>query len=90
MALAGDAGFTPNIGFVTEDYVTTLKLVAERLGAALLPRMAIDASPDVAGVVTAPTRPQSYREIFLALPSDPAPAAMVFAELLTGGVAAST
>ena len=71
VALAGDAGFTPNIGFVTEDYVTTLKLVAERLGAALLPRMAIDASPDVAGVVTAPTRPQSYREIFLALAERP-------------------
>ncbi len=89
VALAGDAGFTPNIGFVTEDYVTTLKLVAERLGAALLPRMAIDASPDVAGVVTAPTRPQSYREIFLALPSDPAPAAVAFAELLTGNAHAS-
>lgn len=87
VALAADAGFAPNIGFVTEDYVTTLKLVAEKLGVALLPRMAIDSSPTVAGVVTAPTRPQSYREIFLALPSEPAPAAVAFAELLTGGVA---
>lgn len=83
VALADDAGFAPDIGFVTEDYVTVLKLVAERLGVALLPRMAIDASPDVPGVITAPTRPQSHREVFLTMPQDAAPAAVAFAELLS-------
>lgn len=85
VALAAEAGFSPHIAFVTEDYVTTLKLVAEGLGAALLPSMAVGASPEVAGVVTSPTKPASHREIFVTLPAQPAPAATAFAELLTGG-----
>jgi len=83
VALAADAGFVPQIAFVTEDYVITLKLVAEGLGAALLPSMAVGASPEVAGVITAPTKPASHREVFVTLPSQPAPAATAFAELLT-------
>lgn len=83
VALAGDAGFTPEIAFLSEDYVTVLKLVAEGLGVAILPRMAIDASPHVPGTVTVRTRPRSHREVFLALPPQPAPAARTFASLLT-------
>ncbi|MGC4175509.1 LysR family transcriptional regulator [Demequina sp.] len=82
VALANDAGFTPEIAFLTEDYVTVLKLVAEHLGVAILPRMAIEASPQVAGTVTVRTKPRSHRDVFLALPPQPAPAALTFAGLL--------
>jgi len=79
---AGDAGFTPAIAFMTEDYVTVQRLVAEGLGVALLPRMALDASPIIAGIVTAPTFPATFRDIFVSTASDPAPAAAAFADLL--------
>jgi len=82
VALANEAGFDPDIAFLTEDYVTVLKLVAEGLGVAILPRMALDASPHVAGSVTVRTKPRSYRDVFLALPPQPAPAARTFARLL--------
>ena len=82
VALASDAGFTPEIAFLTEDYVTVLKLVAEQLGVAILPRMALDASPHVPGTVTVRTKPRSHREVFLALPPQPSPAARTFAGLL--------
>lgn len=81
-ACAAGAGFTPDIAFVTEDYVTVQRLVAEGLGVALLPRMALAASPEVPGIVTLPTEPRTYREVFLALPRDPVPAAREFAALL--------
>ena len=81
-AHADDAGFTPTIAFITEHYVTVQRLVAEGLGVALLPRMALDASPDVAGIVTAPTSPATFRDIFVSTAVDPAPAAAAFAELL--------
>ncbi|GMA35906.1 LysR substrate-binding domain-containing protein [Demequina litorisediminis] len=81
-ALAHAGDFVPQIAFQTEDYVTVQRLVAEGLGVALLPRMALAASPDVAGIVTAPTSPTSYREVFLALPRDASAAATAFAALL--------
>jgi len=81
---AAAAGFTPEIAFVTEDYVTVQKLVAERLGVALLPAMAVGASPAVPGIVTSPTKPASYREVFVSVPHDAAPAARAFAALLMG------
>lgn len=44
------AGFAPDVRHSTDDYVITQSLVAQRLGAALLPRMALDSyrRPDVA------------------------------------------
>lgn len=81
---AADAGFSPDVAFVTEDYVTVQKLVAERLGVALLPSMAVGASPAVAGIVTLPTKPASFRDVFVSLPVDAAPAAQAFAALLVG------
>jgi len=84
VAEAAAAGFSPEIAFVTEDYVTTQRLIAERLGVALLPRMALDASPAVPGIVALPTSPESYREIFVATPAQAAPAAEAFASLLLG------
>jgi molybdate transport repressor ModE-like protein len=82
VALASDAGFTPEIAFLTEDYVTVLKLVAEQLGVAILPKMALDASPQVPGTVTVRTKPRSHRDVFIALPPQPSPAARTFAGLL--------
>ncbi|MDN4477962.1 LysR family transcriptional regulator [Demequina sp. SYSU T00039] len=85
VAHAADAGFAPNIAFLTEDYVAAQRLIAEELGVALLPRMALDASPAIPGIVAIPTQPPTYRDIFVAMPAEPAPAAAAFAELLTGG-----
>ncbi|WP_084106503.1 LysR substrate-binding domain-containing protein [Demequina sp. NBRC 110056] len=84
-ALAHAGGFEPQIAFQTEDYVTVQRLVAERLGVAILPRMALAASPEVAGIVTVATAPTSFREVFLALPREATPAATAFAELLAPG-----
>lgn len=84
-AHAADAGFSPDVAFVTEDYVTVQKLVAERLGVALLPAMAVGASPAVPGIVTSRTKPANYREVFLSVPRDAAPAAQAFASLLVAG-----
>ncbi|WP_062070355.1 LysR family transcriptional regulator [Demequina sediminicola] len=81
-ALANAGGFTPQIAFQTEDYVTVQRLIAEGLGVALLPRMALAASPEVPGIVTAPTTPTSYREVFLAVPREASAAARTFAGLL--------
>jgi molybdate transport repressor ModE-like protein len=81
-AHAAHAGFSPDVAFITEDYVTAQKLVAERLGVALLPRMAVEASPAVPGIVTARTKPANYREVFVSIPRDAAPAAQAFANLL--------
>ncbi|WP_061963340.1 LysR family transcriptional regulator [Demequina aurantiaca] len=84
-AHAADAGFSPDVAFVTEDYVTVQKLIAEGLGVAILPSMALGASPAVPGIVTARTKPASYREVFLSVPLDAAPAAQAFASLLVAG-----
>ncbi|WP_296667031.1 LysR family transcriptional regulator [Demequina sp.] len=84
VAHAEEAGFAPNIAFVTEDYIAAQRLIAEGLGVALLTRMALDASPAIPGIVAVPTRPPTYREIFVALPHDAAPAAEAFASLLVG------
>ena len=86
VAHAAEAGFTPNIAFLTEDYVAAQRLIAEELGVTLLPRMAIEASPAIPGIVALPTQPPTYRDIFVATPREPAPAATAFAELLTGGL----
>ncbi|WP_169746862.1 LysR family transcriptional regulator [Demequina gelatinilytica] len=86
VAAAGEAGFEPHIAFVTEDYIAAQRLIAEGLGVALLTRMALDASPAIPGIVAVPTRAATYRDIFVALPASPAPAARAFAELLVTGL----
>ncbi|WP_062519003.1 LysR family transcriptional regulator [Demequina silvatica] len=86
VAHADEAGFVPHIAFVTEDYIAAQRLIAEGLGVALLTRMALDASPAIPGIVAVPTRPDTYRDIFLALPRDAAPAAEAFASLLVTGL----
>ena len=60
--LAEQAGFTPQIRHVTDDYVVVQSLVAVGLGVALLPRSALDAyrHPEVD---VRPLRPASHRHI---------------------------
>jgi DNA-binding transcriptional LysR family regulator len=62
--LAEQAGFTPQIRHVTDDYVVVQNLVAAGLGVALLPRSALDAyrHPEVD---VRPLRPASHRYIGL-------------------------
>jgi DNA-binding transcriptional LysR family regulator len=62
--LAGQAGFTPHIRHVTDDYVVVQNLVAAGLGVALLPRSALDAyrHPEVD---VRPVQPVSHRHIGL-------------------------
>ena len=62
--LCGQAGFTPQIRHVTDDYVVVQNLVAAGLGVALLPRSALDAyrHPEVD---VRPLWPASHRHIGL-------------------------
>lgn len=46
VALAGGAGFVPDIRHSTDDYVVVQNLVAAGLAVALLPRLALTAAPD--------------------------------------------
>jgi len=62
--LAEQAGFTPQIRHLTDDYVVVQNLVAAGLGVALLPRSALDAyrHPEID---VRPLRPASQRHIGL-------------------------
>src|SRR5690606_14344285 len=52
VARCADAGFSPRVRHVTDDYVVAQKLVASGLGVTLLPRSALQAyrHPDVRAV----------------------------------------
>ena len=52
---ASTAGFTPDVRFATDDHVVVQRLVAARLGVALLPRWALEASTQE-GVRAVPLR----------------------------------
>jgi DNA-binding transcriptional LysR family regulator len=54
LELCGRAGFVPRIGFETDNAVAVEGLVAQGIGIATLPRMAIDSFPLLPGIVTAP------------------------------------
>lgn len=60
--LCAEAGFTPHIRHVTDDYVVVQNLVAAGLGVALLPKSALDAHhhPDLD---IRPLRPASFRHL---------------------------
>lgn len=60
VSLATGAGFSPDVAFETEDYVTVLSLVAEGLGVALVPDLILHSTshPDV---VSLPITPSSRR-----------------------------
>lgn len=52
MEVCQQAGFTPRIGFETDNFLAVEALVARGSGVATLPRMAVESSPLPAGVVT--------------------------------------
>lgn len=54
LELSERAGFLPRIGFETDNYVAVEGLVAQGIGVATLPRMALDSFPLVPGIRTSP------------------------------------
>lgn len=52
LELCGRAGFEPRIGFETDNFVAVEGLVAQGIGVATLPRMAVDSFPLMPGVIT--------------------------------------
>ena len=54
LELCGRAGFTPRIGFETDNFVAVEGLVAQGIGVATLPRMAVESFPLMPGVITRP------------------------------------
>lgn len=54
LELCGRAGFAPRIGFETDNFVAVEGLVAQGIGVATLPRMAVESFPLMPGVITRP------------------------------------
>jgi DNA-binding transcriptional LysR family regulator len=65
LELADTAGFAPRIAFETDNFVAVEGMVAQGLGVALLPALALAASPRHAGVVTRPTARADVRSLHL-------------------------
>jgi DNA-binding transcriptional LysR family regulator len=65
LELADAAGFVPRIAFETDNFVAVEGMVAQRLGVALLPALALAASPRHPGVVTRPTARADVRSLHL-------------------------
>lgn len=63
LELCGRAGFEPRIGYETDNDVAVEGLVAQGIGVATLPRMAVESFPVLPGVVTAPLPPAEARSI---------------------------
>ena len=54
LELCGRAGFEPRIAFETDNFVAVEGLVAQGIGVATLPRLAVESFPQLPGVVTRP------------------------------------
>ena len=65
LELTDAAGFRPRIAFETDNFVAVEGMVAQGLGVALLPSLALDASPRHPGVVTRPTARADVRSLHL-------------------------
>ncbi len=63
LELCGRAGFEPRIGFETDNFVAVEGLVAQGIGVATLPRMAVESFPLLPGIVTAPLPAAEARTI---------------------------
>jgi DNA-binding transcriptional LysR family regulator len=63
LELADAAGFAPRIAFETDNFVAVEGMVAQGLGVALLPALALAASPRHPGVVTKPTARADVRTL---------------------------
>ena len=58
LELCARAGFEPHIAFETDNFVAVEGLVAQGIGVATLPRMAVASFPQLPGVVTLPLPPE--------------------------------
>ncbi|WP_248305560.1 LysR family transcriptional regulator [Agromyces sp. H66] len=65
LELTDAAGFHPRIAFETDNFVAVEGMVAQGLGVALLPSLALDSSPRPPGVVTRPTARADVRSLHL-------------------------
>src|SRR6478752_4677832 len=63
LELCARAGFEPDIAFETDNFVAVEGLVAQGIGVATLPRMAVASFPQLPGVVTLPLPPAEARTI---------------------------
>lgn len=57
------AGFEPRIAFETDNFVAVEGLVAQGIGVATLPRLAVDSFPQLPGVVTLPLPAEERRTL---------------------------
>ena len=69
LQLCANEGFSPNVGFETEDYVAVLGLVAEGLGVALIPDLILRTAHHH-DVVTLPIHPASRRQVHVVTTGD--------------------
>jgi len=69
LQMCATAGFSPQVGFETEDYVAVLGLVAEGLGVALIPDLILRTAHH-RDVVTLPMKPASRRTISVVTTAD--------------------
>jgi molybdate transport repressor ModE-like protein len=65
LELCGRAGFEPKIGFETDNFVAVEGLVAQGIGVATLPRMAVESFPVMPGVITRPLPHAEARTLHL-------------------------
>jgi DNA-binding transcriptional LysR family regulator len=63
MELCSEAGFTPDIHFVTDDYIALQRLVKEGLGIALLPDLMV-LNGESNDFVVRPFEPRCFRRVF--------------------------
>jgi DNA-binding transcriptional LysR family regulator len=63
LEVCGRAGYVPRIGFETDNFVAVEGLVAQGIGVATLPRMAVESFPLLPGIVTAPLPHSEARTI---------------------------
>lgn len=63
LELCARAGFSPRIGFETDNFVAVEGLVARGIGVATLPRLAVASFPRLPGVTTLPLPPSEARTL---------------------------
>lgn len=70
LELCERAGFVPRIGFETDNYVAVEGLVAQGIGVATLPRMAVDSFPLLPGIRTMPLPSAEARRLHVVTARD--------------------
>lgn len=65
LEVCATAGFAPRIAFETDNFVAVQSLVERGLGVALLPRLALESTPQRPGIVVQPTASGDTRTVHL-------------------------